>query len=71
MFDTQAWYCRDVILGKIDLPSAEERQKDIDLWVAKMKALDGQKDMIQFHGDYIDDLQQATDYPNINTAAQV
>lgn len=37
MFDAQAWYARDVILGRIALPSKEERQKDIDHWRALRK----------------------------------
>ena len=35
MFDAQAWYARDVMLGRIALPGAAEMQAaDIDKWVA-------------------------------------
>ena len=71
LFDTQAWYCRDVVLGKIVLPPAEERQKNIDEWITKMRAIDGKKAMVEFHGAYIEDMQAATDYPNIDTEAQI
>jgi len=39
MFDAQATYARDVLLGKITLPSPGERQKDIDAWIARHNAL--------------------------------
>jgi trimethylamine monooxygenase len=32
MFDAQAWYARDTILGKIQIPSSEDRQADMDIW---------------------------------------
>ena len=35
MFDTQAWYVRDLIMGKSLLPPREERQKDILEWEEK------------------------------------
>src|SRR5690606_4872713 len=34
MFDAQAWYARDYILGKIQLPDEATRRKDIDHWLA-------------------------------------
>ena len=37
MFDTQAWYARDLIMGKSVLPSLEERQKDISEWEEKQE----------------------------------
>src|SRR5690554_5002643 len=39
MFDAQAWYARDVILGKIQLPSLEERQKDEEAWLKNTRRL--------------------------------
>lgn len=41
MFDAQAWYCRDLILNKVKLPSEYEREEDIDKWVNRMNSLDG------------------------------
>ena len=32
MFDTEAWFARDVILGRIRLPSKEERTIDMRKW---------------------------------------
>lgn len=40
MFDAQAWYVRDVIMGKIELPSEEERQKDNEDYMAREAALE-------------------------------
>ena len=39
MFDAQAWYARDVVLGRITLPSKEEMAKDIATWVAREEKL--------------------------------
>lgn len=68
MFDSQAWYCRDVILGKIALPSAEDRQADIDKWMKRMTTMEiTYPNLIGFQGDYITDLNDNTDYPKIDT----
>ena len=32
MFDCQAWYARDVIMGKIKMPSNDEINNDINKW---------------------------------------
>jgi hypothetical protein len=39
MFDAQAWWARDVILGKISLPSQEEMQQASVLWEEKEAAI--------------------------------
>jgi trimethylamine monooxygenase len=41
MFDVQAWFCRDLILGKIALPSDEDMKSDIEKWVERMNELNG------------------------------
>ena len=35
MFDAQAWYARDYILGRIKLPCEAEMQKETARWVAR------------------------------------
>jgi trimethylamine monooxygenase len=40
MFDAQAWYGRDWVLGKIDLPSNEEQQAHWLKWRTKEEALE-------------------------------
>ena len=39
MFDCQAWYARDVIIGKIKMPSDDEIEKYISKWVAMEEKL--------------------------------
>ena len=66
MFDCQAWYARDVIMGKIEMPSAEEIDKDINNWVALEEKLEDPIQMIDFQTEYTKDLHEATDYPEID-----
>lgn len=62
--DLQAWYARDVILGDIELPSAEDRLADMKAWQDRHQVLDGSDEQnIEFQGDYMLDLLAATDYP--------
>ena len=66
MFDAQAWYARDVILGKIELPSFEEMNKHTEEWHALEVAEDDVGYAIKFQGDYMQMLIDETDYPNFN-----
>jgi trimethylamine monooxygenase len=63
MFDAQAWYVRDLILGRMKMPSAEERQADIMRWVRKEEAIDTPFDAVDFQTAYVCDLMSQTDYP--------
>ncbi|MFZ4895626.1 NAD(P)-binding domain-containing protein [Plantibacter sp. Mn2098] len=63
MFDAQAWFVRDVIDGTLQLPAADERQRDIDAWLERFNAIASPADEIRFQADYIRDLINATDYP--------
>ena len=62
MFDGQAWYARDYILGKIPLPSKEERKKDIELWYNRGQQLKDCYEDIDFQTDYIKDLFKVSSY---------
>jgi trimethylamine monooxygenase len=66
MFDCQAWYARDVIMGKIQMPSSKEIQKDINQWVAQEEKLEDPIQMIDFQTEYTKDLHSMTDYPEID-----
>ena len=66
MFDAQAWFVRDVIMNKINLPSKDVISKDIDEWVKKEEALEDPYQMIDFQTDYCLDLVKDTDYPKID-----
>ncbi len=67
MFDAQAWYARDVILGRIKLPDADEQAR----WIADLEAAEAEVaddyEAIDFQGDYTQDLVDQTDYPDFNT----
>ena len=66
MFDAQAWYARDVIMGRIQLPSKEEMQMDSAAWRAREETLEDDEQMIWFQGDYTQALIDQTDYPSFD-----
>ena len=66
MFDAQAWYARDVVLGRIALPSAEEREQDIDNWRSREEQLKDPIEDIDYQTDYTKDLCAPTDYPTFD-----
>ena len=66
MFDAQAWYVRDIIMGKIGLPSKEEMTENSLEWRERELTLETAEEMFTFHGDYILELIEATDYPTFD-----
>ena len=66
MFDAQAWYARDIILGRIKLPSLDAMTKDSKKWRKREEKLETAGQMIWFQGDYVKDLIAATDYPKFD-----
>ena len=68
MFDAQAWYARDVILGRIALPGADEQAGWIAEQQAAEDALEDDYQAIDFQGAYTQDLVDRTDYPDFDTA---
>ncbi|MGA9521154.1 MAG: NAD(P)/FAD-dependent oxidoreductase [Myxococcaceae bacterium] len=66
MFDAQAWLVRDVIMGRTELPSAEERAADIAAWVAREEKVETSFDAVDFQAAYIRDLIDRTDYPGFS-----
>jgi len=66
MFDAQAWYARDVVLGRLALPSPAEMDSDIAGWVAREEALENPFQAIDFQTDYMRELLGATDYPHLD-----
>ena len=66
MFDAQAWYARDVILGRIELPPAEEMAEHSQAWRDREETLADEEQNIWFQGDYVRELIAATDYPNFD-----
>ena len=53
MFEAQAWYARDVILGKIELPDAEGMKKDSKVWMDKENNLPTEESTIDFQSEHI------------------
>ena len=66
MFDAQAWWARDVIMGKITVPSAADVKSHSDKWLAREATLETDEDMIWFQGDYVQELISQTDYPTFD-----
>ncbi|WP_232664074.1 NAD(P)-binding domain-containing protein [Pseudonocardia sp. TRM90224] len=63
MFDAQAWYARDVVLGRATLPSRAEMDADIASWRARQDTLSNPAEDIDFQTDYVRDLLKVIDYP--------
>lgn len=66
MFDAQAWYARDVIMGRIQLLSKEEMKKHSQAWRDREETLEDDEQMIWFQGDYVQELIDETDYPSFD-----
>ena len=66
MFDVQAWYARDVIMGRIQLPSKDEMQKDSAAWLEREATLADYEKEIWFQGDYVQTLLDQSDYPKFD-----
>ena len=69
MFDAQAWYVRDLILGKIAIPDAATRKAEFTDWQAREEAASDPELMIDFQAAYVSQLIAATDYPHLDTDA--
>jgi trimethylamine monooxygenase len=66
MFDAQAWWSRDVIMGRIDLPSQENMVSDVKDRIAREDAGEDDYDAIWYQGDYVKELIAETDYPSFD-----
>ncbi len=69
MFDAQAWFARDVIMGRLKLPSAEAMAEHGAKWRAREETLEDAEQMIWFQGDYTRELMEQTDYPGFDVEA--
>lgn len=66
MFDAQAWYVRDVLLGRRQLPPAAAMRADSETWVRREEACDSAEQEIDFQAAYIRDLVTDSDYPHFD-----
>ncbi|MET3951697.1 trimethylamine monooxygenase [Arthrobacter sp. UYEF36] len=66
MFDAQAWFARDVMLGRIALPDSAERAADITVWLERQAALASHDAEADYQTDYLRELIALTDYPEFD-----
>jgi trimethylamine monooxygenase len=66
MFDAQACFARDVVLGRTALPDAETMTADIAAWCERLAACDGPADDIDFQTRYVRDLLAIIDYASFD-----
>ncbi|RWB51541.1 MAG: NAD(P)/FAD-dependent oxidoreductase [Mesorhizobium sp.] len=67
MFDAQAWWVRDAILGRIKVPASKnELIADVEKRVAAEDAGEDSYDAIRYQGDYVKELIAETDYPSFD-----
>lgn len=69
MFDAQAWYARDVMMGRITLPGAEAMAAASKAWVEREKEVTDPFQAIDFQTAYVLDLIKPTDYPTFDVEA--
>ncbi len=69
MFDAQAWWARDVMMGKIGTPDRAAMQADIDARMAAEAALADDYACIDYQGAYTEELIAETDYPSFDIKA--
>ncbi len=67
MFDAQAWWARDVIMGRIAIPADKAALlKDVEDRVAGEEEGKDAHDAIHYQGDYVKELIAETDYPSFD-----
>ncbi|KJS45306.1 MAG: potassium transporter [Roseovarius sp. BRH_c41] len=66
MFDAQAWWVRDVIMGRIALPDQATMEADVIERVAREDAGEDDYAAIWYQGDYVKELIDETDYPSFD-----
>jgi len=69
MFDAQAWWVRDCIMGRITLPDAATMEADWKQREADEDALEDDYGCIRYQGDYVEELIAETDYPSFDVEA--
>ena len=70
MFDAQAWWVRDVILGRITAPTDKASlTADVQAREDSEDALEDDYACIRYQGDYVRELMEETDYPTFDIEA--
>ncbi|AVW92560.1 NAD(P)-binding domain-containing protein [Celeribacter baekdonensis] len=67
MFDAQAWYVRDIIMDRIEVPTDKDvLLADVAERVEREERQDDVKYAIVYQGDYVKELIADTDYPSFD-----
>ncbi len=66
MFDAQAWFVRDIIMGRVTVPSQAGMEAHSAKWIEREGGLEDYEDEIWFQGDYILELLKDIDYPKFD-----
>lgn len=69
MFDAQAWWVRDCIMGRIALPSQAEMEADPKRREAEEDTIEDDYGAIAYQGAYVQELINETDYPSFDVEA--
>jgi trimethylamine monooxygenase len=72
MFDAQAWYARDIILGRIHLPTAHQMRLEWKEWRKAEESIEPTDEAnIRYQADYVLRLIAKTDYPSFDVEGVV
>ncbi|BBY87666.1 NAD(P)-binding domain-containing protein [Mycolicibacterium tokaiense] len=66
MFDPQAFFARDVVLGATAVPDAAAMTADTAGWLDRLPTLSNPAEMIDFQTDYVRELLSLTDYASFD-----
>ncbi|KRW97200.1 NAD(P)-binding domain-containing protein [Paracoccus sp. MKU1] len=67
MFDAQAWYVRDIVLGRLEVPQDKQvLMADVREREEREEASDDVKYAIRYQADYVQELIAETDYPSFD-----
>ncbi|MCY4050481.1 MAG: NAD(P)/FAD-dependent oxidoreductase [Gammaproteobacteria bacterium] len=69
MFDAQAWYARDLMLGRLNVPDRTEMESNILKWREEEDNIADDYGAIEYQGRYTKHLMDMTDYPPFNIDA--
>jgi trimethylamine monooxygenase len=69
LYDAQAWWARDVILGKIKLPNNAAMLIDIGLWKADAECQMTNMGKVNFQARHLEDLWKLTNCPRFDVNA--
>jgi trimethylamine monooxygenase len=66
MFDAQAWWARDVMMGRIATPDKAARAQDVIDRIAEEDTIEDDYGCIRYQGAYTGELIDETDYPSFD-----